>query len=355
MSFTDIVASDKAGSSDTAYEVTAVGNEYNVIIPAEGQTEMMYLPDGKYEITCHEDIDFHSISFIDSDNGSKTTSLEEDNGRWFITFSSTSNENKNSVNEFLDSKRTNTSNVTGNSEIDWWRGYDDDAANIAFDKVTGREIDQTFNNNVMRNGSSTYGVDSINPFTATHGPTAKVKGYDNLNYNKYNNVTKNSGASQYNGFQVNTWRDRSVDKLKQPLQYNKYVLNYTPNTKSNEDKPYGQEDKNKFSIPHNYDAFYIGSHSWAEIRENLINGETPEEGQEPNGIGSSDGNHLYKGTPGTNSTRPKVTGPNLPYGKADNWTETSGNRFNYTGIIENWKSSTAQSNTNGTYTKPATK
>ena len=47
--------------SGTGY--TSAGNEYNVYVPANGSTTLEYLPDGKYEVTCHYDIDFSNFTF----------------------------------------------------------------------------------------------------------------------------------------------------------------------------------------------------------------------------------------------------------------------------------------------------
>lgn len=366
---------DDAVADDIASEITAVGNTYNLIVPAEGETEMMYLPDGKYEITCHSDIDLHSFSFTDNNYANYKTAVEEvvdKNGksRFFITFSSTSNQIYPSATPYpaetpdpsavpvpfdvKDAERENTSNMTHKSEIDWWRGYVDDAANIAF--KDGKEIDQSFKN---------HSVDLLDPTSSLHHPTVVVQSPDNFKYYPYNNTTKDNTSgvtAQKNGFQVNTWQgdyknaENKTDKAQAPLQYNSYVLRDAANEGTDSKKRYGNTDTNAFSIVHNYDAFYIGSHSWAEIRENLKANKLPEEGQELYGIGGTV-NELYDGTKPTEGSKPKVTGPNVNRIDNDNLGEING-RFR-TGIIADWKSSMANSNkdNNGSstsYEKPET-
>lgn len=357
-SFAETVPSGTPAPTDKAYKATAVGNEYNLIVPAEGQTEMMYLPDGRYEITCHADIDLHSFSFIDNGDG-RTTAVEKKNNRWFITFSSTSNQTKDTSApdgqepvpfDVKNAERENVSDMTHRSELDWWRGYVDDAANIAF--RNGTEVDQSFRD---------HKYDLLTPTNSQHHPTVVLQSEDNINYNKYNNTTKDAGEIQRNGFQVNTWKGEykdasdTTDKTNAPLQYN------NPNEK------HGKNDNDAFKIVHNYDAFYIGSHSWAEIRENLRdkdNEKNPnnlaEYGQEPYGIGGT-ANDLYTGNGPTKSTKPKVTGPNTNRITIYNapYIDTATGKFR-TGIIKNWKSSMKQSDKNADgnsilYTKPKTK
>jgi hypothetical protein len=93
-----------------------MGNDYNILVPANGTVVMDYLPDGKYEITCHYDIDFDSFDFAFS--GSKgTAKFTEENGKHYLTLSSVDVKTEGEV------KHTAT--------IDYWRGYVDDENNNA--------------------------------------------------------------------------------------------------------------------------------------------------------------------------------------------------------------------------------
>jgi len=89
----------------------AVGNEYNVLIPANGSVEVNYLPDGKYELTCHYDIDFDNFKF-DLDNSSSSVKFTKENGKYYITLSS--------------KDITSVGGIIHSSTIDYWRGYTND-------------------------------------------------------------------------------------------------------------------------------------------------------------------------------------------------------------------------------------
>ena len=92
-----------------------IGNEYNVYVPAKGSTTLEYLPDGKYEVTRHYDIDFNNFTFEAS--AGKTASItKESNGKYYLTFSSAT------VKDNQD--------ITHSATIDYWRGYVDDMNNF---------------------------------------------------------------------------------------------------------------------------------------------------------------------------------------------------------------------------------
>lgn len=94
-----------------------IGNEYNIYVPANGSTTLEYLPDGKYEITCHYDIDFSDFTFK-ATTGKAASITKESNGKYYLTFSSAT------VKDNQD--------ITHSATIDYWRGYVDDMNNFSW-------------------------------------------------------------------------------------------------------------------------------------------------------------------------------------------------------------------------------
>ena len=101
--------SEASATSTATMLIENIGNEYNVIVPAQGSTTIDYIPDGKYEITCHYDIDFNMFNYQFS-GGNAVFSIE--NGKAYITLTS------------KDKKTTGA--IIHNSTIDYWRGYVND-------------------------------------------------------------------------------------------------------------------------------------------------------------------------------------------------------------------------------------
>lgn len=94
-----------------------IGNEYNVYVPANGSVTLEYLPDGKYEITCHYDIDFSNFTF--EATAGKTASIKkESDGKYYLTFSSATVQDNQ--------------DITHSATIDYWRGYVDDMNNFSW-------------------------------------------------------------------------------------------------------------------------------------------------------------------------------------------------------------------------------
>ena len=105
----------EASASGTGY--TAVGNEYNIVVPANGSVTLEYLPDGKYEVTCHYDIDFSNFAFATT--AGKTASIvKESNGKYYLIFSSATVQDNQ--------------DITHSATIDYWRGYVDDMNNFSW-------------------------------------------------------------------------------------------------------------------------------------------------------------------------------------------------------------------------------
>lgn len=126
---------------------TAVGNEYNIYVPASGSTAMNYLPDGKYELSCHYDIDFSNFEFANAGEGLATITSE--NGKYYLTFSSTN--------------VTDNQSVTHKSKVDYWRGYVDDMNNFDWSRYVR---DNNFNiiNRTTSGSSNIYSDETKYPF-----------------------------------------------------------------------------------------------------------------------------------------------------------------------------------------------
>lgn len=58
----------------------AVGNDYNIFLPAQGSVTVDYIPDGKYEINCHYDIDFSNFNY-ETSSGTVILSKERHTGK----------------------------------------------------------------------------------------------------------------------------------------------------------------------------------------------------------------------------------------------------------------------------------
>ncbi len=87
------------------------GNEYNILLPLNGDGfKLEYLPDGKYEVTFQDDIDFYDLDLVGINGNSLLT---KENGKSYITFSSADASN-------------DTITVKLNAKIDDWRGNVDD-------------------------------------------------------------------------------------------------------------------------------------------------------------------------------------------------------------------------------------
>lgn len=98
-------------------ELKAIGNEYNILLPAQGSTTIDFLPDGKYEICCHYDIDFSKFNYEYTDDDTEGEAvLTKENGKYYLTLTS--------------KEKTTTGDITHNSTIDFWRGYVDDENDI---------------------------------------------------------------------------------------------------------------------------------------------------------------------------------------------------------------------------------
>ena len=101
-------------NTDVIDNAVGVGNDYNIIVPANGSVILDYLPDGKYEITCHYDIDFDSFDFS-FEGTTGTATFTEENGKHYVTLSS-----KDVLTE---------GTITHVATIDYWRGYVNDQNN----------------------------------------------------------------------------------------------------------------------------------------------------------------------------------------------------------------------------------
>ena len=173
---------------------TSVGNEYNVYVPANGSTTLEYLPDGKYEVTCHYDIDFSNFTFK-ATTGKTASITKESNGKYYLTFSSAT------VKDNQD--------ITHSATIDYWRGYVDDMNNFSwarplrdnnFGLVSGTPSnvgDKTlypFGNNDKKN-EVTYGTKDVIIGTGYHAHD----NYDDKNpsLNPYSSISNYFMTKEY--------------------------------------------------------------------------------------------------------------------------------------------------------------
>lgn len=101
-------------NTDVINNAIAVGNDYNILVPANGSVTLDYLPDGKYEITCHYDIDFDNFDFF-FEGTTGTAKFTEENGKYYVTLSSKDVLTEGTINHA--------------ATIDYWRGYVNDQNN----------------------------------------------------------------------------------------------------------------------------------------------------------------------------------------------------------------------------------
>lgn len=128
--------SNASADASNFNEYEEIGNEYNIQLPAHGTVIIDYIPDGRYEVTCHYDIDFdyYTMTML---NG--TVKFEQGgNEKWYITISST--------------PETSTGDFLHKATIDYWRGYVDDENQILSYKTTMKLSDKNSWLGTDRNG-----------------------------------------------------------------------------------------------------------------------------------------------------------------------------------------------------------
>lgn len=115
--------------------ISLIGNEYNIVVPAQGSTTLEYIPDGKYEISCHYDIDFRdfefdaagrNVTFTYENQAGNEVDREDKSGKWYVTFSS--------------QHESSMENLTHKSEIDKWRGYVDDEYTVPVKSIPAKDF-----------------------------------------------------------------------------------------------------------------------------------------------------------------------------------------------------------------------
>lgn len=114
--------SNSSANASSFNEYEEIGNEYNIQLPAHGTVIIDYIPDGRYEMTCHYDIDFDNYN-VTMTNG--TVEFEKKNDKWYITISS--------------KPETSTGDFLHAATVDYWRGYVDDENKIISSKTAIKE------------------------------------------------------------------------------------------------------------------------------------------------------------------------------------------------------------------------
>lgn len=128
--------SNASANASSFNEYEEIGNEYNIQLPAHGTVVIDYIPDGRYEVTCHYDIDFDYYTMTMT-NG--TVKFEQGgNEKWYITISST--------------EQISTGDFLHKATIDYWRGYVNDENEILSYKTTIKISDKNSWLNGEKNG-----------------------------------------------------------------------------------------------------------------------------------------------------------------------------------------------------------
>ena len=131
--------SNASATASNFNEYEEIGNEYNIQLPAHGSVVIDYIPDGRYEMTCHYDIDFdnYNVEMLNQSTN-KTVSFEKIGDKWYITLSSTHEESNG--------------DFVHKATVDYWRGYVDDENEILSFKTTIKLSDKNSWLGTDRNG-----------------------------------------------------------------------------------------------------------------------------------------------------------------------------------------------------------